>query len=384
MSNTEFRRKKCEALTPTVRCTHQSFFSFFLLTSLFEILRFARSGRQLILIGGPPALRSLRSLFIVVFLTCVSYAEDAVIIHAASDRPQVRRTGTIVDYKGAGVTLELVGGRREQISLDQVVAIETAKVKEQENADRFFAEGKYRDALVEYRLAVEADNRAWMRRQILAQMVVCYHRLNRIAEAGDTFSIIVRSDPTTQHFAVIPLSWAPRQSPALEERAKIWMAQEDLPAMALLGASWLLTTAERGSAEDTLRTLATGKDASVAMLAEAQRWRTQIVTATPQDASNWQRRIEQFPKMLRAGPYLTLGRALARLEQHERAALTLMRIPILHPIQYDLAAEALMLAGEELKQAGNKQEALSVFRELVNDYPDHRLASAAQQQLDEQ
>jgi tetratricopeptide (TPR) repeat protein len=278
--------------------------------------------------------------------------------------------------------LELAGGRREQISPDQIVTIETTKVKEQENADRFFAEGKYRDALIGYRSAVEADNRAWMRRQILAQMVVCYHRLNRIAEAGDTFSIIVRSDPRTQHFAVIPLSWKPQQSPALADRAKTWMDQQDVPAMALLGASWLLTTAERGAAEDTLRTLATGKDASVAMLAEAQRWRTQIVTATPQDTVNWQRRIEQFPELLRAGPYLILGRALARLGQHERAALTLMRIPILHPIQYDLAAEALMLAGEELKQAGNEQEARSVFREVINDYPDHRLASAAQRQLD--
>jgi tetratricopeptide (TPR) repeat protein len=350
---------------------------------LFDIRLFAQT-KRLALIGGSVAFSPWWSSFIVVLLASVSYAEDAVIIQAASDKPQVRRTGMIVDHTGAGVTLELAGGRRELISLDQVVTIETAKVKEQENADRFFAEGKYRDALIGYRSAVEADNRAWMRRQILAQMVVCYHRLNRIAEAGDAFSIIVRSDPTTQHFAVIPLSWKPQQSPALAERAKTWMAQQDLPAMALLGASWLLTTAERGAAEDTLRTLATGKDASVAMLAEAQRWRTQIVTATPQDTSRWQRRIEQFPEMLRAGPYLTLGRALARLEQHEQAALTLMRIPILHPIQYDLAAEALMLAGEELKQAGNEQEARSVFRELINDYPNHRLASAAQQQLDQQ
>jgi signal peptidase II len=323
-------------------------------------------------------------LLLPAMLPAGVHAEDTVIVLAGPDKPHIRRTGTIVDYSGAGISLKLASGRQEQISLSQIVSVETARVKDHDTAHRFFGEGKYRDALTAYRSAVEAEKRAWMRREILAQMVVCYQRLGQIAEAGQTFSIIVQSDPQTQHFSVIPLSWKPQQpSPDVERQAKAWLADEDQPAMALLGASWLLNSANRGAAEDTLRTLSTGKDANVAMLAEAQRWRPQIVTATLQDTLVWKRRIEQFPEMLRAGPYLILGRALARLQQHEQAALTFMRIPIFHAIQDDLAAEALMMAGEQLKQAGNTQEARSVFRELVNGYPDHRLASAAKQELDQ-
>jgi tetratricopeptide (TPR) repeat protein len=328
--------------------------------------------------------RAIGSLLVGVCLCIVARGEDTVIIQAEADQPPIRRSGTIVEYDGTGITLRLASGRQEQISLDRIVATETPKVKDHIAADRFFREGKYRDALVAYRNAVEAEDRAWMRREILAQMVVCYQRSGRIAEAGQTFSVIVRSDPGTQHLAVLPLSWTPHQPPPdLQRQAKSWL-EDDLPAMGLMGASWLLNSADRAAAEDRLRTLATGQDANVAMLAEAQRWRTRIVTATPQDTQAWQRRIEQFPEMLRAGPYLTLGRALARLEQHQQAALVVMRIPILYPLQYDLAAEALLLAGEQLTQAGNQQEARSVFVELVRDYPNHELAAVAKQQLDGQ
>ncbi len=327
-------------------------------------------------------LKILMPVLLAGCLTLAGRAEDAVILSATGSHRQVRRTGTIVDLTGSGITLEVGGGRREQIAPDQIISIETEKVPDQRNADRLFAERKYAEALAGYRSAVDAERRTWMRREILAQMVVCYHRLDQIPQAGDTFSIIVRSDPTTQHFAAIPLSWKPQQSPPeLERRASAWMAQKDVPAMALLGASWLMNSAERGTAQDTLRQLATGADAPVAMLAEAQRWRSQIVTATETETVAWQRRIDQFPARLRAGPYFLLGRALARLNQHEAAALALMHIPILYPIQYDLAAEALLLAGQQLQRAGQEVEARSVYRELVDDYSQHPLASAAQQRL---
>jgi tetratricopeptide (TPR) repeat protein len=321
---------------------------------------------------------------VVACFSVAARGQDTVIVQGGDDKPAIRRTGTIVEYNGDGIVLQLASGRQEQIGLDQVVATETQKNKDHVAADRFFAEGKYRDALTAYRAAVEAEDRAWMRREVLARMVVCYQRVNRFAEAGQAFSMIVRSDPKTIHFSVIPLCWTPRQPPYdLQQQAKSWL-EEDQPAMALLGASWLLNSADRAAAEDRLRILATGNDANVAMLAEAQRWRTRIVTATLDDTVAWQRRIEQFPEMLRAGPYLTVGRALARLKQHQQAALIAMRIPILHAVQYDLAAEGLMLAGEQLQLAGNQEESRSVLNELVRDYSEHELAAAVKQQWEGQ
>ena len=148
-----------------------------------------------------------------------------------------------------------------------------------------------------------------------------------------------------------------------------WTSDVAAPsALRLLGASWLLTTDNR-TAVDALRRLSADGDPRVAQLAAAQLWRTRIAEATTADAQQWQAQIERMGAEIRGGPYFLLGLALARLDQHEDAALALLRAPLLYGQSSPaLAAEALLAAGKELDQAGQRDSAATLYREAIANY----------------
>ena len=85
---------------------------------------------------------------------------------------------------------------------------------------------------------------------------------------------------------------------------------------------------------------------------------------------------------LRGGPYFLLGSALAQQGRHPDAALALMRVPILHPHQRQLAAEALLAAAESLRQAGQLEQSRICLRELLRDHPKSQAAAAAKTKLE--
>ena len=196
------------------------------------------------------------------------------------------------------------------------------------------------------------------------------------------FWLIVGSDPTTQLFDAIPLAWVATPPTAdLVERSKRWIEDTDMPTARLMGASWLLATAQRQQALDVLSKLTSDADLRIAMLAETQLWRDKTVTASIDDIERWKKRIQDLDASLRAGPDFLLGKALARHGRSAEAAVALMRIPILHPEQQNLAAEALFAAGEQLEKMGDRGGARTVYKELVQTYRTHRLAPPAQQRL---
>ncbi len=322
---------------------------------------------------------------VMAALLCLAgqgWAEDTVTVARSNRLGTSRRHGTIVEYTGTALTLQLSNGRPEQIESSRVVSYETERVPDQKNGDQLFEEGRFADAVVSYRRAIKIEKRRWMRRIILAQLARCYRNLKQIVRAGDTFLLIMRSDPTTQLLDAIPLAWVSSPPPAdLVERSAHWLDNADLPAAQLIGASWLMATAQRQQALTMLDKLTNAQDPRIALLAEAQRWRDRIVTATPDDVRHWQQQLGTMDESLRAGPYFLLGQALARQGQGSAAALAFLRIPILHADQYDLAAEALFAAAKQLDSKGDRSEARRVYQELVRTYPKHQLAPAAQQRL---
>ncbi len=320
---------------------------------------------------------------IVIMQAGLTLAEDIVIVTPRLDADaQLRRKGTILDYTGTALTLQLPGGREEQIPTARVVGYETQRVPDQQNADQLFAEGRYADAVVSYRRAVEAEPRKWLRREILAQLVRCYKNLQQYVRAGDTFLLIMQSDPTTQLLDAIPLVWKPEQpSPEMAQRAGGWMQDPDLPVARLIGASWLLFTTSREEAVETLSALGTNADPRIALLAETQRWRAEMVTATLEQAQRWQQQLPRLDDSLQAGPCFVLGQTLARHNLHEEAALAFLRTAILHSVEVDLATESLFAAGEQLEKMGNGVGAGTIYRELLQKHPTHALAPLAEQRL---
>jgi tetratricopeptide (TPR) repeat protein len=259
-----------------------------------------------------------------------------------------------------------------------------------DEADRLRHERRFAEAISAYRGAAQAEPRGWVKRALIARAIGCFRDQNQPARAGDLFLGLYRADPETPHFDAIPLGWLPPQfafhggpqsgphggphggpqnaasGPGdrdLRSVAPRWLAETAHPAAVLLGASWLISAGEPGTALAPLRTLTQNADPRVALLAEAQLWRTRATRATEAEIEAWEKIPPRLPAALRGGPYLTLGWAWQQSGQPERAALAFLRVPIEHSDQPLLAAAALELAARQLEQLQRPAEAARLRRE---------------------
>lgn len=312
-------------------------------------------------------------------------AQDTVFISSTSTaQGRLRLQGKILDYTGTGLRIELAGGVVRKYAPEQVVRVETTYTRPQLDADALYAKAEFNAALALYRQARTDEPRAWVRRQITAQMVWCYQALNAWGPAGEEFLVLVRSDPATIFFGCIPLAWAPAEpSAALEQAARQWFARDEMPVSVLLGASHLLPTDAHAAALARLKELSTAEDARVAQLALAQTWRAETVTANSGQLNHWARVVEAMPEPLRAGPYYVLGLAWAQRQQWQPAALAWLRIPIEYPQHRLLAARSLLGAGEALERLSRPRQAAALYGELLAQYADSPLAAEARARLNE-
>lgn len=312
-------------------------------------------------------------------------AADEVLIRAAGEGERLqRRQGEVLEYTGRELTLRLADGRQERHPADRVVEVRPDKSPQHAAADRLRGEGRFADALAAYRQARSEARYNWLRRLLLAREAMCYAAEGQVRYAGEAFLSVVRSDPTTPYFAAIPLPWArSRGGPDVEQAAAEWLNQRDLPAARLMGAAWLLGSSQRAVALETLRQLAGDTDPRVARLAEAQLWRAEYVTSSPDEVTRWWDRVAAMPAELRYGPYYVLGLAFEQHGRHEEAALAWMRVPILHSDQYPLAAASLWQAAGALEQAGQAKEAGGLLREIVDRYAASEYVGRARQRIEE-
>lgn len=310
-------------------------------------------------------------------------SQDQVVVRGATSASQEsRRPGQILDLTGERLLLKTSTGREESIPLDRLVSWSSAKSPEQVRGEKEEAAGRFDSALVQYRAALSAEPRVWMRREILARVVVCQRNLEQVQPAVETFLLIVRSDPTTRHDAIMPLSWYTENvRPDLQQAAERWLSDPQRPRARLLGASWLLATTRRGDADTELQRLATDKNPRIAALAEAQRWRILSATATANDVEIWLEATRRMPAELQGGAWYLIGQTQLRLNQPTDAALALMRVPILYAGHREFAARALLSAAQAMEQAQKWKAARLIYRELITDYQDSASASIAADRL---
>jgi tetratricopeptide (TPR) repeat protein len=317
-------------------------------------------------------------------------AADAVYFSSPErENARTKITGEIIELTGTEVRIRLPSGGERKFPAERIVEVATNRTAEQIAGSALLEDGDYQQALLKFRAALGdgKEKRAWVRREIVAQLVRCYHALGQIPGAGDTFLNLVRSDPATRLFDCIPLPWLPAQtSPELQAAAEKWLkAQDGDPAVTatarLLGASHLLATAQRGKGITELQRLAGNDDARIAALAKAQLWNAQLATASDDDVRNWRTAIERMPEPVRAGPYFVLGRSLARKQQFEQAATALLRVPILYSADRELAARSLVEAGACLEQLKQAREAGTLYREVLDKHRASAAAAEAQTRL---
>jgi tetratricopeptide (TPR) repeat protein len=309
-------------------------------------------------------------------------AEDRVLVKAKSGRETTTSRGEIVDYTGVSLVLRRPGGREEVIEADRVLQVDTPLTAAHRTGDEQFASRQFEEALSSYRTAVGDEKRTWVQRQLLAQIVWCLRAVGRTESAIDVFLQILRSDPATHYYSAIPVSWFTEPpSLALEQKAKGLLADRSLPDERLIAASWLLPTAQRNSAIATLQGLLNADDSRVAFLAEAQLWRTQVATASPEVIARWRERWTRIPDGLQPGPAFVLGQAYSRRNQPEESALLFLRAPILQPRDRGLASQALLAAGRELETMKQVTEAATIYREILAEHGTSAAAPAAQHRL---
>ncbi|MFO0883339.1 MAG: hypothetical protein U0894_04000 [Pirellulales bacterium] len=318
-------------------------------------------------------------------LLLVKFAFADKLVVEGTNGTLLNREGVIVDIVGSELRLQMLSGKVDTIPISKVKRIDASDDAAGQACEKLVQAGNFRQVILPLQKAISTESRPWRQRQLRQQLIVCHHELGEIASAGDEFLLLVASDPSTLAWNIAPLAWSTNPVPPdMEARAEKWLAARNNPAAQLLGASWLLPTAKRGTAIATLQALAsnpTPADPRISAQAEMQLWRTKIVTAKPTDVSNWQQAIDQVPSEIRSGPLFVLADALAYTKQPEAAALAYLKIPLLYDTCRPLCAEALLAAARQEHVRGESTAAVRLLQELQKKYPLSPAAEEAKSDL---
>lgn len=332
------------------------------------------------LIANRRSCRVRRSMLLAVLaagLMAAAPTQAQDVVYYGEDFGRCTRLqGGVIDYNGQELVLAIPGGMERRFPSAGVLKIETKRTAQQEEGDRLFAQGKWQQALRAYMAAETQETRAWVRRELMAQVIWCHHYLDQDHLAGEHFMALLASDPKTPYFDCIPLAWITREaSPSLEAKAQQWM-QHSNSAAQLLGASHLLGTSQRVQAIEQLRQLRFDSDPRVAALARCQLWRTQP-SINASAIAEWEKTLATVPESLRAGPYFVLASGYSRQVQPEAAALLYLKVPVLFPKERRLAARALAEAAQESIRLGREEDARLMQKEILQNYPESPEASEA-------
>lgn len=300
------------------------------------------------------------------------HAEDKLVLRRGPAGARMTIAGDVIDSTGVEVSIRTAAGEAPRVfPAADVVEIQTAQTAAQTHGNELLADGRADEAIAELETALKEETRAWVRREILASLVRAGLWRGDYAFAGRRFLTIVRSDPATQHFRLIPLVWAPESlSPETRAEARGWMAGP-VEAGQLLGASLLYDDPESGrEARTLLKTLASSADARVRWMAQMQSWRDVAYggRSGKLDTAHWQRRLDELPDELRAGPSYLLGRAYAARHDYELAAASLLWLPLVDDHDHRLAARACLEAGLALARIGQQAEARTLFDEVATRF----------------
>ncbi|MEX2168942.1 MAG: hypothetical protein WD851_06510 [Pirellulales bacterium] len=321
---------------------------------------------------------NLLSLAIALCTTAVVSGDTVTLAPAVPGASPYSAEGEILDFTGEKLILQGAAGGPRTYAADRVLHVETKWNDKHRNARAAMDKHDHQSAIGLLTAAEREEQRVWVRRMIVAELVQSYAALGQWERAGDLFIALAQSDAATPAYRYAPLSWHATTA-VRPEKARTWMARRDVPASVLLGASYLLTTTgDSQAAAQALRGLASQSDGQISALAEAQLWRLDLHRVTAQDVERWEQRAGQFPETLRAGSDFILGEALARIGEHDRAALAYLRVPVLHAENRHLAARALVSAARAINMGGHSDEAQRLLTEVSTDFSDTPQRAEAQ------
>lgn len=292
------------------------------------------------------------------------------------------RTGRIVDYTGRLLKLQVPTGSVEEFPAARVRSISFTRSALHREALAELSAGNIESAIDRLRQARRDESRAFVIREITADMVRGHLELEQWDRAGEEFRVLLASDPDTIFASLTPVAWKGASLTAPQEAAATQWSQSRDALVRVMGASWLLATKQRAQAIEQLASLSSDADPRVAALAWQQRWRTQVVTAKPEDVTRWKQQLIGMPREVQGVGWYVVGEGLARGGESEQAAIAYLRAALEHREHAALAADALLAAGKQLDKLGRLEQAKSLWKELVTVFPATAAAREGQSRLD--
>jgi signal peptidase II len=285
-------------------------------------------------------------------------------------------SGYIEDYTGREVSFKTKPNEpARRYPRADVIEVTTEYTPHHERGRTLFAAGKIAEAQSELAAALNEEDRPWVRREILATQVKCLVWHGDYHGAVSRFLPIVRSDPETFHYGLVPLNWTDDSPGAnLRVNAREWIGKNEPPLNRLIGASWLLTVSDGViEAEQTLKRLTRESDVRIQRLAQMQLWRLKLKRENRVDAdeiARWAQFVEGLPVELRGGPYFVIGQAWQYRQEFDRAAQAFLWLPLVYDSDRWLSSRACFEAAESLGEAGDQSQASQLYSEVVFRYGD--------------
>ena len=294
---------------------------------------------------------------------------DLVIVWDANRTNQLKVSGHIIEYTNVALSIKLPSGGVRQIESDRIVAMVTAWRPEYQEAEDLFHEKQYDRAEKGFRQAYTVETRDWIKERIQARILWCLRAQGEWSAAARFYTEVLRkTNPATPYIDVIPIVWHTLiPSPARQGQAAGLLDSSDLNDR-LIGASWLLASPLRARAVSVLTQLELNTNKRIAILATAQLWRTKLPVALKADLVKWQNVINRLPLAYQAGPYYVLGQLQQQQGKSALAVLSWMRVIVLHPHGHQLNAESLLAAIKALRELDKPTQAITLCRELQNEY----------------
>ncbi len=320
-----------------------------------------------------------------VFRAADAAADDRVILQPAGTSSRVTVTGRIEDFTGRELTLVTgVANGMKKYASSEVVEITTTYTEAHERGRRELAEGRVNEAWESLTAAMDDEDRGWVRREILALQIQCAYRQGAYSRAATRFLAITQADPVSPHYRLIPLVWTESPPKGLQPGdARPWLTSESLSAR-LIGASWLLTGPDAAAGKHAMLALATESHPYIQRLAQAQLWRLRLAEGNlaAAEVRRWEQLNDEWPEVLRPGPYFLIGRGYADRQEWLLSAAAMMWLPVEYADRRDLATEAQLRAANALASAGDAAAAIRLAREMTVRFAESPQAVEARQLIE--
>ena len=308
-------------------------------------------------------------------------AEDRIVMRT-SGGSRIGLPCTILDYTGREVAYQTKQGTAtRRLPRRDLIEVTTHYNPPHTEAREMLAKGQAKEAFAKLDAALDQENRAWVRREILATQVKCALWNGDRVTAGERFLAILDSDPNTLYFSLMPLSWSEEPpSEDLVRASRNWLTQTANSAAMLLAASHLLTD-ERHSTQAlrTLKELARDGQLEIQRYGQIQLWRVKTLTEeiSRDELFRWQRTFDDAGDALGGGSRYIVGTAWQRRHDDVAAAAAWLWLPLMANEDRWLAAQAAWNAAQALDRAGQKHEASALNKEIAHRFAGTPAASRA-------